>query len=121
MCEYLQLLQLLLHYLIRNAFHIDNELRAYIYADRIEFIEHDPEIDLGNGEILNEFNGRLCVMYLDNTNKITTIEHNSLSMITPRNVGIYRGLIDLIDVEIADLNNYPKIEDKYKTDIYQSI
>ena len=94
--------------LIRNAFHIDNELRAYIYADRIEFIEHDTEIDLGNGEILNEFNGRLCVMYLDNTNKITTIEHSSLSMITPRNIGIYRGLIDLIDVEIADLNNYPK-------------
>lgn len=107
--------------LLKHGFHVDEELRAYIYKDRVEIVEHEPEITIVGERVISEFNGLLCIIYYNDKNIITAIEPSSLSLLTTANKALYKTLIDFIGQDIADLKNYPILEDRYKSEIYQSV
>lgn len=106
--------------LVKNNFMIDDELRVYIFKDRIEFIDFTPAIEQDGELLMDDFYGKLFTIYYRD-NIIIAIEHNCLSMITSKNTGLYKFLADLINQEIEDLNTYPVLRDKYDDDCYQKL
>jgi len=104
--------------LVKNNFMVDEKLKVYIYEDKIEFIDYTSPIELPNGETLKEFNGLLLTIYYRD-NKIIALEPRSLSLMTPRNTGIYKFLCDIIGTEIDDLKSYPVISENDNKDLVQ--
>ena len=106
--------------LVKNHFMVDELLKVYVYEDRIDFIDYTGPVELPDGELMKEFNGMLLTMYYkDNT--IISIEHHSLKLITPRNIGLYKFLCDLIDTKIDDLRSYPVIPEGTEEDLVQTL
>ena len=95
--------------LIKNNFMVDEELRVYIFADTIEFIDYTSAIKQDDKEICSDFCGNLFTIYHKN-NIILTIEHNCLKMITGKNRELYKFLVSLINQDIEDLNNYERAD-----------
>ena len=106
--------------LLKHGFHVDNELRAYIFNSKLEILEHDPEIKIDN-KVIREFNGLLCTIYFNDKNIITIIEPSSIHTITTANKSLYKTLVDLIGQEITDIKSYSVIEDIYKSSDYISV
>lgn len=97
--------------LIKHNFQVDEELRAYIYNNRIKFIDFTSGFTQDD-ITLNDFYGKLLTIYYDEeTLEIKSIEPHCLSIITPVNKEVYKYLADLIGKTIDDLNNYPKTMD----------
>lgn len=105
--------------LIKNNFVVDEELRAYIYKNRIEFIDFTSAIIQDGKQIMDDFYGLMFILYYDKDNTITSIEPTSLNLITSGNANMYKFLADLIGQQIGDLNSYPVVPD-LDEQIYQT-
>lgn len=87
---------------------IDDNLKAYLYKDKIEIIDFTPGFDLENGERIEDFYGHVLDIYLED-NKITIIEDRAMKMMTPVNKDTYIYLANLIGLEIEDYSDYEKL------------
>lgn len=97
--------------LIKHNLQVDEELRVYIYTNRIEFIDFTSGFTQDDITV-NDFYGKLLTIYYDEkTLEIKSIMPQCLSLITPVNKDVYKYLADLIGKTIDDLNNYPKTMD----------
>lgn len=90
---------------IKDKFQVDEQLRAYLYKDRIKFIDYTSKCVLKNGKKLDDFYGNLMSIYLKE-NKISCIECNIINLITPANIEAINFLTSLINIEIEDYNSY---------------
>lgn len=106
---------------VKSKFMVDEQLRVYIYKDRIDFIDFTSAVvDKKGEEIVPDFYGRLfSATYRDKV--ITVVEPQSLSMITPRNTELYKYLCDLIYTKIDDLDSYPVIPENEHEDLAQTL
>ena len=106
---------------VKSKFMIDEQLRVYIYKDRIDFIDFTSAVVDEKGEkIMPDFYGRLFTITY-NEKIISTIEPSSLSIITPRNTELYKYLCDLIYTKIDDLDSYPVIPENEHEDLAQTL
>lgn len=94
---------------IKETLMVDEILKAYLYENKIEFVDYTSPVDLENGDKLDDFYGNLCTLYIDKDNKISTIENPSINLITPVNINALRFLTNLIGQEIEDYDQYPKL------------
>ena len=94
---------------IKEIFMVDEILKAYLYENKIEFVDYTSPVDLENGDKLDDFYGNLCTLYIDKDNKISTIENPSINLITPVNIKALRFLTNLIGQEIEAYDQYPKL------------
>lgn len=90
---------------IKRNFLVDEQLRAYLYKDVIRFIDYTSGCTLSNGEELEPHYGSLLNVYLKD-NKISYIECDSISLITPANANLIKFVASLINTEIEDYNSY---------------
>lgn len=90
---------------IKRNFLVDEQLRAYLYKDVIRFIDYTSGCTLSNGEELKPHYGSILNIYLEN-NKISYIECNSISLITPANAELIKFVASLINIEIEDYSSY---------------
>lgn len=90
---------------IDRKFMIDEELKIFFFDDHLEFIDYTSPIIVDGKQIMNEHNGLLLTIYLQEYD-IICIEHNSLHMMTPRNRHLYEYLTQLIGKRISDLKQY---------------
>lgn len=93
---------------IKSIFQVDDKLRVYLYENKIKVIDYTPEIELPDGQKLDEFFGNLFTIYIDG-NKITVIENSSISLITPANAEAIKFLTSLVGKEIEAYEQYPKL------------
>ena len=94
---------------LKREFIVDETLKAYLYENKIEFVDYTSPIDLENGDKLEDFYGNLCTIYIDKENKISTIENSCINLITPVNVKVINFLTSLIGEEIEAYDQYPKL------------
>ena len=92
--------------LIKNQFMVDEELRAYKYDDRIELFEYVSPVEQDGKEVMKSMECRLMILYYNDKNIITAIEHNCLKLLNQRNKNLYKFLIKLIGEPIIDLDKY---------------
>ena len=96
----------------------DDELRAYLYKDKIYFYDFSFGFDLpgyDTDEIVHEEDSMSCVVQLNlENNKIRTIENPMGNFITQANKDILLFFIELMDKEIEDYDKYDKLDDLYE-------
>lgn len=92
---------------IIDLFHIDDALEVHILEDKVELFEITYGCDLPDGNTMKDFKGLLCILYIKE-NKITCIEHPSMHLITSANSKIYEYLLNLINIQITDFEQYDK-------------
>ena len=96
--------------LVKKNFLVDDELRAFIYKGKIEFIDYNEPVYQNGNKIMEDFYGLLCVLYFDEkTFEITSIEPSCLRLITKVNCNLYSFLASLIGQYIDDINSYPRL------------
>lgn len=100
---------------IKKKFMVDDQLKAYLYENKIELIDFTPGFYLSNGEWEDDFYGFLFTIYLED-NKISCIENNSIQLITPVNQQTVIYLASLIGTIIDDYDNYDKLKSISKLD-----
>lgn len=99
--------------LIKNHFVVDEELRVYRYADRLEFYDYiSPVYNDNNEKLMEEMEGRLLILYYNDNNVVTAVEHSCLKLVNERNKNLYKFVINLVGTEITDLYEYKMLEDK---------
>ena len=97
---------------VDKTFMIDEKLKLYFHEDHIEFVDYTSPIYQDGKLLLNEFNGLLFTIYINKNDRIVSVEHNSLKMITPVNIHLYGYLISLIGKKIDDFRVYLKMSEK---------
>jgi hypothetical protein len=101
---------------VKYYFMVDEELKAKLYENRVEFYDYTGEVDLPEHNThLNEMCCNILNLYFEN-NKIVFIENVSMKAITPANVKTFEFVLSLINKEIEDYKDYPIIskEDENK-------
>lgn len=93
---------------IKEKLMVDEELRAYLYEDKIVFIDFTSGFSQ-DGIDLEDFYGTLLTVFIKDK-KISCIENESIHLITPVNKNIVSWLTTLIEVEIEDIDKYPKLK-----------
>ena len=94
---------------LKHVFLIEEELRAYLYEDRIEVCDYTSAIRLTD-RTLDETLCLVATIYVNKENKINIIENRLLNMITTANADMVRFLTNLIGQTVDDYKEYPKLE-----------
>lgn len=88
---------------IKDKFKVE-ELRAYLYKDKIEFIDFTPGYKGSK-----DFYGGLFTIYVDH-NVIISIDNESMHFINDKNKDCISYLIGLIGTEIEGYQYFPKLD-----------
>lgn len=98
---------------IKKEFMVDEHLKAYLYENKIELVDFTLgwSDELPDGRLIEQDDvyGNLGTLYLEN-GKITTIENNSIHLITSANQQIIIYLASLIGITIDDYDSYDKLK-----------
>lgn len=93
---------------LRYKLLIDDNLKAYLYGDKMEIIDYTPGYELQNGEIIDPFYGHVLDIYFEG-NTISIVEDRAMKIITPVNKDTHIYLANLIGLEIEDYGDYAKL------------
>lgn len=105
---------------VKENMQVDEELRAYVYEDKIEFVEFTSGIEIPENNIsLKDFCGILFIAYIKE-DKICCIEDKCMNIITRANKTAFIFLASLIDIKIDDFNITPKLESA-NTEFYEKV
>ena len=97
---------------IKREFMIDEQLKAYLYENKIELVDFTSGFEYevkGEKKVEDDFYGNIGTLYLEN-GKITHIENNSIHLITKSNQQLVIYLASLIGTIIDDYNSYDKLK-----------
>lgn len=97
---------------IKREFMIDEQLKAYLYENKIELVDFTSGFEYEVKEekkVEDDFYGNIGTLYLEN-GKITHIENNSIHLITKSNQQLVIYLASLIGTIIDDYNSYDKLK-----------
>lgn len=95
---------------IKKNLMVDEQLKAYLYKDRILLIDFTSGFELPEQSInMKDFYGTIGSLLLKD-NKISSIENEIIHLITPANQQTIIYLASLIGTEIDDYDQYEKIK-----------